>query len=316
MAEETPPAGRPGARGGKPRIVIARDFRTSAADAPRSAPALPCNLRKAMPCCGGRGYQIVAKGAFTRAQVCECVQACAGCGGLARRDVGDASTACRTPSPNVVVNLVNAAEIPARYAQASLERFSNFSGNGRAFRQRVLEWKARFTPIGSPGLVIEGPVGVGKTFVLASLAKELAERGLSVRFTDFFQLLAELKAGFAQGRSDGPRLEPLIDVDVLVIDEVGKGRNTDFELTVLDQLVSARYNQNKTIIASTNYLLKRKSYDYNVELDRHDGGGPADFASERFDALETRVGPRIFSRLREMTLFLELTGDDLRRRDA
>ena len=47
-----------------------------------------------------------------------------------------------------------------------------------------------------------------------------------------------------------------MDVDILFIDELGKGRNTDFELTILDQLVMGRYNQNKMIVASTNCHLK------------------------------------------------------------
>lgn len=285
---------------------------------PAAAPSVPCQLKMAMPCCRGRGYTVAAAGPVARATLCSCVSECPACFGRARTVEGNVSKPCHVPPPNVVVNLVNAAQIPARYAEATLEGFQNFAGNGRAFLQELGRWKSRFTPVKGMGLVIEGPVGVGKTYILAALAKEFAERGMSVRFTDFFQLLGELKSGFSQGKADSTQLKPLIDVDVLFIDELGKGRNTDFELTVLDQLISGRYNQSKSIIATTNYKLKNRgnAHAYNVDLDRMAGGGSGDFATDRFEGLEPRIGPRIFSRLREMTAFMELTGDDFRRRDS
>lgn len=306
----------------KKKIVLDRSFlhvpQPASGTAGGTAPALPCNLKKQLPCCKGKGYTVGPKGALAHADLCKCVSECPACFGRARQVEGNSSKACHTPAPNVVVNLVNAAMIPARYADASLGSFSNFSGNGRAFMGELNRWRKNFTPVKSPGLVIEGPVGVGKTYVLAALAKEFAEKGWSVRFTDFFQLLGELKAGFSQGKADSAQLQPLIDVDVLVIDELGKGRNTDFELTVLDQLVCGRYNQSKTIIASTNYRLKSRTgaHAYNIDLDRAAGGGGSEFASDRFEGLEQRIGQRIFSRLREMTLFMELNGDDYRRRDG
>ena len=72
---------------------------------------------------------------------------------------------------------------------------------------------------------------------------------------------------------------------------------------------------NQTIIATTNYLLRGRGYDPNIALDQPaPGGGFGAFASDHFIALEQRVGARIFSRLREMTHFKELTGDDMRRK--
>lgn len=296
------------------RIVLDRNWRQGDA---KKLSEPPCNLQRKLPCCQGKGYLVQAEGALAHASVCACVKGCPACLGQARAYIGNDSKPCQSPAPNVVVNLINAAMVPARYAEASLEKFRNFSGNGRQVLQELLRWRARFSPSKGPGLVLEGPVGVGKTFLLASLAKEFAERGWTVRFTDFFQLLGELKAGFAQGKADAAQLAPLIDVDVLFIDELGKGRNNDFELTVLDQLVCGRYNQNKPIIATTNYKLKGRGYDVNMALDSHpESAGHGLFAESRFSTLEQRIGTRIFSRLKEMTQFIELTGDDWRRREA
>lgn len=275
-----------------------------------------CHLKMARPCCGGKGYRIaVDQGVFARAETCSCVRECPGCFGSARRIRGNSSEECRTPNPSSVANLINAANIPARYGMAALSDFENFSGNAKNVIGEISRWKSKFRPVGGTGLIVEGPVGVGKTYILSALAKEFAEQGFSVRFTDFFQLLAELRAGYSEGRSDATMLAPLLEVDVLVIDELGKGRNNDFELTILDQLVCGRYNQNKTIIASTNYKLQGRSpaHTYNIDLDRP-AGSTTDFASDRFENLEQRIGPRIYSRLREMTTFMELTGNDYRRR--
>jgi DNA replication protein DnaC len=303
----------------KKKVVLERPWLEGEAAKDLTPPkALLCAIKQAQPCCGGRGYQVEGKGvgAEARASLCKCVEECEACAGRAHRVEGDVSKPCRTPPPPLVVNLINAAHIPARYADASLEKFTNFSGNGRQFLADLSRWRSKFSPEQGKGLIIEGPVGVGKTYLLAALAKDFAAQGRSVRFIDFFHLLGELKTGFSQGKADAAQLAPILDVDVLIIDELGKGRNTDFELTVLDQLVCGRYNQQRTIIASTNYRLKGKpAYTYNNQDLERGGGGAGEFASDKFEPLESRIGPRIFSRLKEMTMFVELSGDDYRRRD-
>lgn len=306
----------------KKKVVLDRSWLRSGTVDPtvpqRTAEHLPCALQKAQSCCEGRGYQVGTQGALAVATICECVKKCSGCYGQARRLDGNDSHPCRTPSPPSIAALINGAMIPARYASASLDRFSNYSqnGNGRRVMNEVVRWRQNFKPRGDRGLVIGGPVGAGKTYILAALAKDFAERGFSVRFSDFFQLLGELKAGFSEGKADATQLQPLIDVDVLFIDELGKGRNTDFELTVLDQLVCGRYNQGKTIIASTNYRLESSRPDYNINLDRPGATGHSGFSPDQFDNLEQRIGRRIFSRLKEMTTFIELKEDDFRRREG
>ncbi len=299
------------------KLIIDRSWLRSG-DAPPTAVPAPCSLKRTLACCQGKGYTIAAQGSVAHATLCRCVRECPACFGRARIVDGNDSRVCQSPPPNVVVNLINAAMIPARYAEASVGQFQNYSGNARQVLSEIARWRSSFTPVRGRGLVIEGPVGVGKTYLLAALAKDFAEKGLSVRFTDFFQLLGELKAGFSAGKADAAQLAPLIDVDLLFIDELGKGRNNDFELTVLDQLVCGRYNQGKSMIASTNYRLapRNAAHAYNIDLDRASGGGPSEFASDRFENLEQRVGSRIFSRLREMSLFMELTGEDFRRRET
>ena len=274
-----------------------------------------CALSVSRPCCKGLGFNLGIEGSYAFATLCRCVTTCPICmGKTILVDKGFARD-CRQPSPRRIVDAINTAKIPARYAQASLESFDNTTGNCPEIVEVLKKWVREFKPIGSKGIVLSGPVGVGKTFLLASLAKVLAFRTFSVKFVDFFQLLSEIRAGYAGGQSESDLLQPLIRADVLIIDELGKGRNNDFELTVLDQLVMGRYNQKKTIIASTNYSLKEKpsNAQYNVDLDQ-DYGRRGGFAPEAFDSLESRVGNRILSRFYEIAHFVELTGDDYRKK--
>ncbi len=283
-------------------------------------PPAPCALGNERPCCGGSGIVLQKGGATLRAELCTCVRTCKACQGLTQRSVDRQAQFCRTPSPTRVMHILNDAQIPSRYTAADFSQFQNTSGTCMQVSEKLRAWAAGFAA-GTPGLVISGPVGVGKTYLLVCLAKQLARQGIGVRFVDFFQLLAEVKASYSKNTtSEMDVLAPLLQVEVLFIDELGKGRNTDFELTILDQLIMGRYNQNKTIVASTNCTFKEILHPKHIYSNKAlDDGEPSDkfglFASDIQGSLEYRVGKRIFSRLVETTQFVEMLGRDYRRRD-
>lgn len=277
---------------------------------------VPCALEYSRPCCQGKGFVFRSSGPYASAELCECVKNCPNCFGRAiKGEPGHHSVPCVQPDPNRVINLYNLATVPSRYFNASLQGFSNFDGNGREVLKFVEDWLRGFKPKGGRGFVVSGAVGVGKTFLLTALVKKLVLRGYSVAFTDFFQLLANLKEGYSADKSDASLLKPLLNADILLIDELGKGRNSEWELTILDQLVMGRYNSGKTIIASTNYDLKEASktgQDFSRPLDGGDSNFASSFHNKEFGHLSSRVGPRIFSRLQEMCYFVDLRGSSFR----
>ncbi|RYZ49241.1 MAG: ATP-binding protein [Proteobacteria bacterium] len=276
---------------------------------------LGCALQQKRSCCDGIGYRLKANGSLTQAIVCECVMECQSCFGLNRRMVDGVSKPCHTPAPSRVASLINAACLPARYCTAKLSSFTNFSGNGNEVVQRLSQWTREFDIENPKGLILGGNVGVGKTYLLAAVAKTFANKGISVRFVDFFQLLLELKAGYAQDKNDSRVLNEAIAVDVLFIDELGKGRNSDWELSILDQLVMGRYNQNKVMIASTNYDFKPSDRVQMTNGSLDNEKRPGSFELDRFESLEQRIGARIYSRLIESSDLIELTGEDFRKRN-
>ena len=263
--------------------------------------------------CRGEGLVQGRRGIYASAELCECVKNCRLCLGK-NLDVSDGiARSCKSPSPLMRSALYNRACIPARYTEARLEKFSNRSGTCMEIAAKVTAWVdslARSRGVhGRRGFIISGPVGCGKTYLLAAASKKLAANGISVRFVDFFQLISEIKTALVTKEAmTSDFLKVFLEVDVLVIDELGKGRRTDFEQTVLDQLVMGRYNQEKITIASTNCTPGRV---YKKENDTLGEG-------HRFDdtslPLFLAVGERIYSRLEETTEFLEMRGQDLRSR--
>lgn len=275
---------------------------------------IPCSLAVEMPCCKGKGYQLSVQKGLLQASICTCVKNCLACLGQAQKlDQDQKSKPCASPAPKKIVSIFNNAHIPARYANASLEGFSNNTGNGARIVNEVKHWLKSFDVNSGIGLSIGGPVGVGKTYLMIAITKELARRGVSVRFIDFFQLLAEIKAGYSDKKAEKDLIAPLLDIDVLVLDELGKGRNNDFELTILDQLIMGRYNAQKITLVSTNYLFKRAdstaSFNRPLELEY---SKETSFGEKSFGPLEERVGERIFSRIIETSKVLELSGHNMR----
>jgi len=158
----------------------------------------------------------------------------------------------------------------------------------------------------SRGLVLYGSVGRGKTHLLTAMLRSLVlEHGVSARFVEFSHLLADLKSSFGRGGGANNLIEPLVRVDVLGIDELGKGRNTAFEGTVLDELISRRYNAGRTIIATTNY-----------EPGPSSGLSVPDLALNKRPALVDRIGDRVYSRLNEMCDMIPVQGCDYRQKIA
>jgi DNA replication protein DnaC len=276
----------------------------------------PCVLESRKSCCHGYGINLITKGAFTAAQVCECVKRCTNCLGSAQKVVDGFARPCHLPSPHRLANNFNNAGIPVRYRNASLPEFQNKTGNYEKILADIRAWQqtflAQWRENKAKGMILGGQVGVGKTFLLVAIGKWFLLNGLSVKFVDFFQLITSLKGqmGLPQ-HSYQPLLEALINVDVLLIDELGKGRQTEFEHTIIDQLVMGRYNQNKIIVATTNCPLLSDPTAFAMQpLDQK---GSSTFNPKYHPPLGEVVGERIFSRIVETSIMIELKASDYRR---
>jgi DNA replication protein DnaC len=88
------------------------------------------------------------------------------------------------------------------------------------------------------------------------------------------------------------------------------GIKSDWEINILDTIISNRYNMRKTTIFTTNYTdTKATSYG---EIVRHKDGKGVLIETEKRETLEQRVYPRIYSRLKGMCDFIPMKGPDFR----
>lgn len=140
------------------------------------------------------------------------------------------------------------------------------------------------------GLSFLGPVGCGKTHLLVSVARSLVESGRSLGFVDFDRLAADVRRGYSQGESDTQAVRAAISHDFVVIDELGKGRGTEWESWLADQLISVAYQQGTRLLVASNHPSEQ-------------GGG-------KYCPLEHRIGGRAWSRLQHMTMMVTVDGPD------
>jgi DNA replication protein DnaC len=178
---------------------------------------------------------------------------------------------------------VAAAGIPRRYLHCSFANFhlrtSTSLSNARARGQEFADcW-----PAINSGLLLMGGCGTGKTHLAVAVLQEIvkAAKPGHLLFANFQDLIQQIQASFGSDSAPDKSeiLRPLLDADLLVLDELGSQKPTSFVQDILYYLINSRYNGEKATIFTTNYL---------------------DEPPPREESLEQRIGGRLRSRLYEM----------------
>jgi DNA replication protein DnaC len=159
------------------------------------------------------------------------------------------------------------------------------------------------------GLLLMGPSGVGKTHLAVASLKELIRRGHGGLFCDYRELLKEIQASYnpASESTEMSILEPIRNVEVLVLDDLGASKPSAWVLDIIGLVLNARYNDRRVTILTTNYVDEAA----NAEPAPRMPGGQR--VAVREDALADRIGARMRSRLYEMCRTVEVFAPDFRR---
>ncbi|GJL78840.1 MAG: DNA replication protein DnaC [Nitrospinaceae bacterium] len=285
--------------------------------------------RYTCPSCKDKGFTLSNLNGRVQVDACSCFH-CAKCDGEGRifqeNEKGISYlAACDCTLLKKRFRILEDAGIPGKFVHADFDSFiKHHQTQGRAkrvamdFVQDFLKAKNNL----SRGMIFMGAPGLGKTHLAVAVIKALTlEQGIDCRFVDFFQLLSDIRHGFSEDMSDQAFIKPYQQARVLVIDELAKGRNTEWELTVLDQLISNRYNAaDKVTIFTTNYSVESKiakevySGEMEDQNDRKEKSVKNYADGYMRESLQEKIGARIYSRLAEMCKFVMIQGQDLRQK--
>ena len=268
--------------------------------------------------CNDTKIQVVARGQFAYAEHCpRCFASCQACGGEGYIFESDSegreqAIPCHCRELDRRITLFNNAQIPGQFFDAT---FDNFDVSGDPSLEEALRTASFFFRNykngNRKGLLFMGGVGVGKTRLVSTILRDFTlNHGIPGIFREFSSLLSEIKTGYDKGLSESGLLERINSAEILVIDELGKGRKSEWEITILDSIISSRYNMRKATIFTTNYTDKKQTTFVEPMIVKSDKDGARE--QEKRETLEQRVYSRIYSRLKGMCDFIEMKGPDHR----
>ena len=233
------------------------------------------------PICGGTGWKIVERAGLSGAEPCPCA-------GEARAEA-----------------LKDGSAIPPKFARATLQNFVVPNDNPVTRPKlagalvRVTAFAREFPTGDRQGLLIAGDTGTGKTHLAVAALKAIIDKGHEGVFFDYQNLLDRIRSSYdkTSGSGDREAYRSAMESGVLLLDDLGSHRVTEWVEDIVTSIITYRYNQKKPLIVTTN-LDPKGSAAYTTE-----GGTQVPRKS-----LREVIGARATSRLSEMCHSVDLFG--------
>src|SRR5579884_2726603 len=244
------------------------------------------------------------------------VESCPQCGGSGWKTIPATSAKpqsvarCECRVGNWSERLLKKARIPARYEHCTLSNFdSDFPGADRSLAGALFQAN-RFVeeyPLENTGLMLLGPIGVGKTHLAVGILRELViQKSASCLFYDYRELLKEIQNSYnpSVNTTELEILEPVFEAEVLILDELGAVKPSEWVWDTVSLILNSRYNHKRTTIITTNFPNAPSAGTSQTALAK----------AVREETLGDRIGERMRSRLYEMCRLVEIHGVDFRPR--
>jgi DNA replication protein DnaC len=259
---------------------------SAAPSPPGGTPDGPEPARRGRGCarCGGTGFELIeGPDGITRAHRC----------------------ACHTEDRGT--RALKSAGIPARYRACSFETFDELNDDLRLAKLQVMKFAEEY-PIQDTGLLLLGSCGAGKTHLaVAALQELIRDKGVEGLFVDFRDLLKEIQASYnaVSEVTELDILQPIFGAEVLLLDDLGAIRMTEWVRDTLSHIISARYNERRVTIITS-------SMDDEPASQSGMAGARADERIRERPTLRDQIGDPLRSRLYEMCSVVRVKGNDYR----
>jgi DNA replication protein DnaC len=153
-------------------------------------------------------------------------------------------------------------------------------------------------------MLLTGPIGCGKTHLAVGIMKELmAQKSAACLFWDYRELLKQIQNSYNASvqATEMQVLRPVFEAEVLVLDELGAAKPTEWVWDTVSHILNTRYNDKRTTIITTNYKDQAAAAAESGAV-----------RSTREETLGDRIGERMRSRLHEMCRVVRVEGEDFR----
>ncbi|HEX5413703.1 MAG TPA: ATP-binding protein [Terriglobia bacterium] len=246
--------------------------------------------RKDCPHCEGTGWRPVETDGVRRVAPCECEKS------------------------RHSESLLKSAQIPRRYEHCELVNFDIRKDSRTGQPNRSLEAAKLYSkklveeyPTDF-GLLFAGPTGVGKTHLGVAVMRDLMKnKGIPCLYYDFLKLLKDIRDSYnpVSHTSEMRVLGPVLDVEVLMLDDLAASDPTDWVRETLAHIINSRYNEKRVTLITTTLASGNSK--------RREVRAPSGDPIPEMDRSLAQLGPTLASRLYEMCRIVEMKSDDYRK---